>query len=241
MFTFKQFVIHQDRCAQKVGTDGVLLGALCKMPQMAADVQVLDIGTGTGLVGIMVAQRLEQKGVGDYEVLGLDIDSEAIEQARQNAESSPFASHVQMQCTSFQEFETDKRFDLVVCNPPFYNGTLTCPDDKRTLARHATSLPFKVLVGKVAEVLAEGGFFEVIVPMYARAEFVMLAEQNSLELRHQYNILTTPTKDAKRVVLRFCKEKREDNEFEEENFVLEESRGVRSPEYAAATRDFYIK
>ena len=139
MFTFKQFHVEQDRTAMKVGTDGVLLGAWAE-----GGCTILDIGTGTGLVALMMAQRFE-----DAQVVGIDIDPDASEQARENVAASPFASRISILHTSLQAFSTERKFDAIVSNPPYFEHSLKNPDAARAAARHADSLPFADLFSGV--------------------------------------------------------------------------------------------
>ena len=128
-FTFKQFVVRQDRCAMKVGTDGMLLGAWAEMDK--PDGRVLDIGTGTGLMALMMAQRYPEA-----RVTAVDIDEMAVSQAVENVKASPFADRIEVLQADVNAFETEKKFDSIVCNPPFFNNVLICPDSQRTQARY---------------------------------------------------------------------------------------------------------
>ena len=134
-FKFKQFEIHQDRCAMKVGTDGVLLGAWAPGGK-----RILDVGSGTGLISLMMAQRFPEA-----QVLGIDMDGEACEEAAENVAASPFADRVEIECCRLQDYHSAESFDAIVSNPPFFLNSLKNPDSKRTMARHTDSLPFRDL------------------------------------------------------------------------------------------------
>jgi tRNA1Val (adenine37-N6)-methyltransferase len=134
-FKFKQFEIHQDRCAMKVGTDGVLLGAWAPGGK-----RILDVGSGTGLISLMMAQRFPEA-----QVRGIDMDGEACEEAAENVAASPFADRVEIECCRLQDYHSEESFDAIVSNPPFFLNSLKNPDSKRTMARHTDSLPFRDL------------------------------------------------------------------------------------------------
>ena len=148
MFRFKQFSVRQDRCPMKVGTDGVLLGAWAGV--RPSDRRMLDIGTGTGLIALMLAQRAPEASV-----TGVDIDDVA--QARENGDASPWGDRVVFERCPVQEFRAPEPFDLIVSNPPFFVDSLTCPDEGRTAARHAVHLPFDELRDAVLRLMAPAG------------------------------------------------------------------------------------
>ena len=156
-FRFRQFELRQDRCAMKVGTDGTLLGAWALMPGEASG-RVLDIGTGTGLIALMMAQRYPEA-----EVTAIDIDAGAVSQARENVAASPFARRVTVMEMALQQMgetspvadQPSSRYDAIVCNPPFFVNSLVCPDARRTAARHASSLPLTDLAAAASVLLSD--------------------------------------------------------------------------------------
>ena len=167
MFKFQRFTIHQDQCAMKVGTDGVLLGAWAQGGE-----RVLDIGTGTGVIALMMAQRYAEA-----HVVAVDIDEAAVRQARQNADASPFGDRVEVVLTSIQDYATScslsfgegrgevpSHFDSIVCNPPFFVDSLKAPDQQRSLARHADTLPFAELMRAAYPLLSDDGELSVVIP-----------------------------------------------------------------------------
>ena len=161
-FRFKQFEIEQDRCAMKVGTDGVLLGAWAQ-----GGCRILDIGSGTGLISLMMAQRFPEA-----EVVGIDMDVDACGQARENVMASPFRDRVEIVCCRLQDFGAIGVFDAIVSNPPFFVDSLKNPDSKRTMARHTDSLPFRDLFAGVKRLLSDEGVFSAIIPAEVVEQFV---------------------------------------------------------------------
>ena len=229
-FQFRQFTIRHERCAMKVGTDGVLLGAWASLP---AKGRVLDIGTGTGLLALMAAQRSP-----DVKVVAIDIDADAVCQAKANVEASPFAGRVEVLHTALQEYDAPAAsFDAVLCNPPFFEESLLPPDAGRTLARHTTSLPFAALVADAGKLLADGGRFSVVLPTTSYDSFRLLCFAQGLLPERLCYVRTTPTKAPKRVLATFLKGTPET--FDENTLILNEGQ-QRSADYAALTRDFYL-
>ena len=227
-FRFKQFCIHHDRCAMKVGTDGVLLGAWGCVDGR----RILDIGTGTCLIALMAAQRNPEANV-----LGIDIDEEAVVQARENIAESPFCSRIECVLQDVLTFETEELFDAILCNPPFFTED-TLPDDKsRALARNNKNLPFRLLIKKVAELLAENGVFSLVVPSGLVREIVGLCLENGLHLVRRCQVHTTAQKPPRRTLLAFS---RQDMKCDEQELCLMNKDGSRSPQYQELTKDFYL-
>ena len=236
-FRFKQFEIQQDRCAMKVGTDGVLLGAWAE-----GGSRILDIGAGTGLISLMMAQRFPEA-----RVVGIDIDADACQQARENAAASPFADRVVMECCAFQELEVRSEelgvasgmlFDAIVSNPPFFVNSMKNPDSKRSLARHTDSLPFPVLMKGVKRWLSDDGVFSAIVPAEVVEQFVSEAYCSGLLLARKCGVKTVERKQPKRYLLAF--RKRRLAALEEEIKTMTDSQGNRSSWYAKITEEFYL-
>jgi tRNA1Val (adenine37-N6)-methyltransferase len=232
-FHFKQFTIHHDRCAMKVGTDGVVLGAWAPLPEEG---RVLDIGTGSGLMALMMAQRGRL-----LHVTGIDIDAEAVLQARENVAASPFADRVAIDHLSLQELMSDasqaSAFDAIVCNPPFFESSLLPPDAQRALARHTTSLPFNELIQGARLLLRSGGLFSVILPTDSFDEFRRLCFVESLYVKAAVLVQTSARKTPKRVMACFVKD--EIQEATTDTLILTEA-GTRSADYRRLTDDFYL-
>lgn len=192
-FRFKRFTIRQDRCPMKVGTDGVLLGAWTGL--RTTDRRMLDIGTGTGLIALMLAQRAP-----GARITGIDIDD--VSQARENAAASPWGDRLYFEQTPVQTFRPAERYDLIVSNPPFYVDSLTCPDAGRTAARHTVHLSYEELVDSVVRLLAPGGRFAVVLPTPESEHFRHLASARLL-LTHLTRVRTTPRRSVRRVLMEF--------------------------------------
>jgi len=227
-FRFKQFCIHHDRCAMKVGTDGVLLGAWGRVEGR----RILDIGTGTGLIALMAAQRNPEA-----KVCGIDIDEEAVFQARENIAESPFCSRIECVLQDVLAFETEELFDAILCNPPFFTED-TLPDDKsRALARNYKNLPFPLLIKKVEDLLAEDGVFSLVVPSGLVQEIVGLCLENGLHLVRRCQVHTTAQKPPRRTLLAFS---RQNLKCDEQVLCLMDKDGSRSLQYQELTKDFYL-
>ena len=233
-FQFKQFYLRHDRCAMKVGTDGVLLGAWTPVP--IADgtqvVRILDVGTGCGLIARMLMQRCPEA-----EVEGIDINEAAVEQARENG--------VKAYCSSLQEWQivnpkssNRKSYDLVVSNPPYFRNSLKNPDVGRQLARHTDSLSYEELFLHSRRLLAPNGQLAIILPAETEAEVIELATQHSLYCTRMTRVYGRAGKAAKRILLLFGPEKA--NAPETDTLVLESADGGRSPQYSALAQEFYL-
>lgn len=184
----------------KVGTDSDLLGALA-----AGGKRILDVGTGTGVLALMMAQRFTEA-----EVTAVEIDEEAVLDASRNFQESPFRNRITLVHDSFQNFlaarkAEEKPFDSVVCNPPYFDRSLECPTLGRTRARHSSSLPFGVLARGVASVLAEQGSFTVCIPPEVLSDFNAECFMAGFWLKENFQIKSLPDKGTKRHILIYIK------------------------------------
>ena len=216
----------------KVGTDGVLLGAWAGVgPQ---DVRMLDVGTGTGLIALMLAQRAP-----GAHITGVDIDDVA--QACENAAASPWGDRIAFRQCPVQEFEAPEPFDLIVSNPPFFVDSLTCPDEGRTTARHAVHLPFDELRDAVLRLLTPAGRFAVVLPTTEAGRFLGVCE-GRLGLTRRTDVRTTPRRPAKRVLMEFSRAGETTVAPEVSELVIGTGEHeCYTPAYRALTRDFYLK
>ena len=231
-FQFKQFTVHQQHCAMKVGTDGTLLGAWA----LASDspCRILDIGTGTGLIALMMAQRYPQA-----KVTAIDIDDGAVRQSKENVSASPFVDRINVIKADVLTFEEEEKYDSIVCNPPFFEDSLTCPDPQRTEARHTVSLGYRQLMEAAFRLLKDDGHFSLIIPSDCRERLESEAHLRGFFLSRVCSIQTTPKKAPKRYMIELSKQPV--NEVDTTNGILESSPQVRSDWYRELTKEFYIK
>jgi tRNA1Val (adenine37-N6)-methyltransferase len=250
-FKFKQFEVAQDQCAQKIGTDAVLLGAWTD-PQ-DKPYSILDIGTGTGVIALMMAQRFSRA-----QVDAIEIDDAAFEQAMANFENSPYADRLFCYHAAFQEFyeDVEERYDLIISNPPFFDGKLerddAIVDEKRQQARFDDALPFEELVYGVYQLLETNGTFACIIPSSREEEFLKITAHFQLFPTRKTYVRGAKDTAVKRVLmeLRF----RESGSSQDQNndinteftteiseLVIEKSRHDYTKEYMDLTKDFYLK
>ena len=231
-FRFKRFEIRDERCAMKVGTDGVLLGAWGCVEGHS----ILDIGTGSGLIALMAAQRNPQA-----KVLGIDIDEAAVQQAKENIDVSPFSDRVSCILQDVLTFQPETSFDAILCNPPFFTED-TLPDDtRRALARNNKSLPFAELIPKVATLLSDKGTFSTIIPNGLVQEFVGICLAEGLHLTHRCLVRTTSRKPPRRAMLAFSSYNCElPSVCTQTDLCLTNPDGSRSIEYTKLTNEFYL-
>ena len=234
-FQFKEFTIHQDKAAMKIGTDGVLLGAWCK-----ADFPdtILDIGAGTGVVALMLAQRFDALTIDAVEV-----DESAYEQTVDNFEQSVWGDRLYGYHATFQNFadeiaEEEETYDLIVSNPPFYTDDFETQNEARNKARFASSLSFEALLSGVVKILSPEGKFAVIIPFKETAHFVKLAVEKKLFLNRMCKVKGNSTSEIKRSLLEFSFKA---SEIDEEILIIEKERHQYTNEYINLTKDFYLK
>ena len=219
-FRFKQFTIQDDRCAMKVGTDGVLLGAWCPK-----GTRILDVGTGSGLIARMLMQRCPEA-----EVEGIDIDEAAVEQARENG--------VNAYCSSLQDWQGS--YDLIVSNPPYFQNSLKNPDKGREMARHTDTLSYAELIQHSARLLQEGGRLALILPAEAENEIREIAARYSLYCTRATRVYSKETKPVRRVLLSFVMTTVRNDDMATDTLVLEDEKGGRSLPYQELCREFYL-
>lgn len=233
VFRCKQFAMRQSLSAMKVGTDGILLGAWANVQNAA---YALDIGTGTGLVALMLAQRSEAQ------ITAIEIDAKAAGEAAQNVKNSPWNHKISILNCSLQDFTPKKhqKYDLVVCNPPFFENSLRPTGESRSLARHSEnqSLPFEALTHHTRRLLAPEGRFVLILPAQSRNRFVSLAHNAGLHCNRQLTVFPQPGKPAKRVLLELAWQQKK---FSVEEICIEtHARHQYSQEYKKLTAPFYL-
>jgi tRNA1Val (adenine37-N6)-methyltransferase len=231
-FDFKKFSIKQDKCAMKVGTDAVLLGAWIISNGSR---NILDIGTGTGVISLMLAQKSSAN------ILAVEIDKQSTEQAMLNVSQSNYFSQIQVENVSIQDLaqKSEKKFDLIVTNPPYFIDSYKSIESNRTIARHSDSLPFEELIDSVIKLLDVKGKFCLILPKNEAGIFRKMAEIKGLYLSKLLRIRTKPDKESeKRHLMQF---EFKETEFSESTLVLEENESRNYTQaYKEFTKDYYL-
>ncbi len=232
VFRFKKFEVINERSAMKVGTDGVILGAAVTLPvteKAAAATRVLDAGTGTGVVALMIAQRCE-----NAMVIGIDIDAGAAAEASMNFSNSPWKDRLEARLQSLQE--TEEQFDLIVSNPPYFDSSLENPDPGKTLARHTGTMSYRTLIDYAVEHLDEEGSLSMILPSDRERDLLRYARMNGFYPARILRIRTVPHKEPMRFVVELRQGRRK---MEEEEIVIQE-KGRYTERYTDLVRDFYL-
>ena len=236
MFQFKQFTIKQERAAMKVGTDGVLLGAW--VPLINNPYNILDIGAGTGLISLMLAQRSTAEHID-----AIEIDEKAYEECVDNFENSPwgdrvFCYHADLEEFTDELFEEEEEYDLIISNPPFYSENYSSGDEKRDQARFQEALPFDMLIECAQALLSENGIFAVIIPFKEEENFIQLCASVNLFPLKITRVKGNVNTDIKRSLLAFTR-------IEQlpliDELTIEIDRHLYTDEYINLTKDFYLK
>lgn len=233
-FQFKQFSIQQDKTAMKVGTDGVLLGAWAPIDNNPKS--ILDIGTGTGLIALMLAQRSNAD-----QIDALEIDEDAFEQATDNFENSPWSDCLFCFHAGLDEFidDPEDEYDLIVCNPPFYSEDYKTNNEQRDLARFQEALPFEELVEAADLLLSENGIFSVIIPFKEETRFINLCAQVELYPVKATRVKGNQNSTIVRSLLAF--KRYEIPILLVNEIAVEINRHEYTNEYIELTKDFYLK
>lgn len=240
-FRFKQFTVWHDRCAMKVGTDGVLLGAWCPLATATSEgeYKVLDIGTGSGLIALMLAQRATNIDDTPIVIDTIDIDAGAAEQAKFNFEQSPWSKLLRIYQSSLQEWQSEKEYDLIVSNPPYFQSSLKNPDAQRATARHTDSLSYNELIAHSERLLRRNGMLALVLPIEAEEEILSLAAASGLSPIAITYVHTKPGKPVKRILMALTKGDA-DGEVDSNHFYIESADSPRSEEYKKLTEEFYL-
>ena len=230
-FKFKQFTIFQDRCAMKVGTDGVLLGAWTEVKNTKS---LLDIGTGTGLVALMLAQR------STAEIDAVEIDESSGIQAEENVSMSPWKDRVKIYKSSVQDYTKccSKRYNLIVSNPPFFENACKASKQARTVARHTDLLSQIDLLNVSKQLLDEGGRLTVIYPTEAANSFQQKAQELGFFCNRKLLVKPTPAGSTKRILMELSQSAKPQSE---NTLTLETERHIYTPEFIDLVKDFYLK
>lgn len=229
-FQFKQFTVHQDKCAFKTGTDGVLLGAYADVTGVS---NILDIGTGTGLIALMLAQRCNAI------IIALEPDTDSFGQACDNIRNSKWCERIKAENKALQDYNTELKFDLIVTNPPYFTDSLKNPDDRAASARHNVSLNNDELLKGASRLMAENGKLQVIMPYVEGNILIAEAQSYGLYCCDILKIKPLPTSEVRRMILSFSRQRRKASE----KFLTIEhgKRHEFTEEYINLTKDFYLK
>ena len=232
-FQFKQFTVQQDRCAMKVGTDGVLLGAWADLKE--APSSILDIGAGTGLIALMLAQRSNAQ-----QIDAIEIDDDAYEQCVENFENSPWNDRLFCYHASLNAFveEIDEKYDLIVSNPPFYSETMSSGNFAKDKAKQNSFLPFGELIDAAASLLSENGSLQVIVPFKEENHLKTIAKEKNLFVKHITRVKGTPDSNFKRSLMHFTFHP---YIYLSNELIIETERHRYTSKYTQLTKDFYLK
>ncbi|WP_430812129.1 MULTISPECIES: tRNA1(Val) (adenine(37)-N6)-methyltransferase [unclassified Carboxylicivirga] len=232
-FQFKQFTVHQDKAAMKVGTDGVLLGAWVNVLPCST---ILDVGTGTGLIALMMAQRNDSALIS-----AIDIDAKAVEQANDNCRQSPWGERIKVEHITLQSMEIpcDGGFDHIVCNPPFFINAYKANDASRNMARHTDHLSFDDLIQHAHRLTNDRGRLSVVLPYACKDDFTTRAHNYGFSLARFCAVRPTPAKGYVRCLMEFSKQPLPHQERTE--LVIEDKgRHGYSDDYIALTKAFYL-
>ncbi|MCQ2974203.1 MAG: methyltransferase [Bacteroidales bacterium] len=231
IFHFKQFSINQDKTAMKIGTDGVILGAWTNVKNAK---NILDIGTGTGIISLASAQRSKAN------ITAIEIEQNAYNQATENFNNSKFKNRITTIHDDFVNWskKCTQKFDYIVSNPPFFQDSKKSLKINRTLARHTDSLPFSKLIKHTSEILEHGGYFSVIIPEIYRLDFVKLSISFGLHLCRKTLVKSFENTTPIRVLLEFTNTI---NPLIQNELVIYSQKGKYSEEFKNLTKDFYIE
>jgi len=230
-FQFKQFRVVQEKAAMKVGIDGVLLGAWANTTNCS---KILDVGTGTGLIALMLAQRSVAK------MTAIEIEENAAVEAGDNVLLSPWKDRIKVRHISFQDFaeKNTDTFDLIVSNPPYFSNASKAATTERSLARHNDKLPFNALIELSTKMLIANGRLSIIVPFDVMTAIVDTAKKNNLFLQRITTIKPKADKAANRVLLEWSKS---ETALHESCLVIYNEDNSFTPEYIDLTRDYYLR
>ncbi len=228
-FQFKQFSVKQNATAMKVGTDGVLLGAWSSIDEG----NILDIGTGTGLIALMLAQRTQSA-----QIDAVEIESDAYNQAIENINNSNWSNRINAYHSSIQHYHPSKKYDVIISNPPFFIASTKASNIERNNARHTDKLSFSDLISVVSTLLKPDGTFSLILPIVEAKQFIKMVEGKNLFLSRECTVQPNLTKPAKRVLMEFSFIK--GNIAKEVLTIETDTRHHYTKEYISLTQDFYL-
>ena len=234
VFRFKQFSVRNDLSPLKVGTDAVVLGA--SMTLRPGDRFFLDVGTGTGVIALMAAQRLSSSESGDFRIDAIEIDADASGEAAVNFDASPWEC---FRCfnVALADFRPEQRYDHIFSNPPFFENSLRNPESREAAARHTVSLSYGDILSFSSDFLSDRGHLSLVLPAAVEPSLMRTAASFGLFPFRILRIRTTPCKPVTRLVAEFARGK--EDGLREDGLVLQDG-PARTPEYTDLTRDFYL-
>ncbi|RLJ65659.1 tRNA1Val (adenine37-N6)-methyltransferase [Lacinutrix venerupis] len=232
-FNFKQFTVKQDQCAMKIGTDSVILGAWANITKQPF--ATLDIGAGTGILSLMLAQRSNAEVID-----ALEIDENAYEQCVENFEASPWRDRLFCYHADLAEFteEIEDKYDLIICNPPFYSENYKTENTQRDLARFQDAMPFNHLIDSVSKLLIEDGTFCTIIPFKEEDKLITLASAVNLKPNKITHVRGTLNSEIKRSLIEMSFR---ESDIKINELIIENARHDYTKEYIDLTKEFYLK
>ncbi len=230
IFRFKQFSVLNDKTAMKVGTDGVLLGAWC---DVTAAKRVLDVGTGCGVIALMIAQRNHEAIID-----AIDIEEDAVEEAKENFYNSPWAVRLTVKRVDFNDFTARARYDLIVSNPPFFTNGVLPANDARNLARHCYSLSFQELITHGKSLMSPDGRLAVITPVEAELLIRQCVVLNGMGIKRLTHVVPVENAEPKRLLWELVNG---DASTVHDTIIVQNENRDYTQQYISLTRDFYLK
>ncbi|XZF16162.1 tRNA1(Val) (adenine(37)-N6)-methyltransferase [Chitinophagaceae bacterium MMS25-I14] len=230
-FSFKQFSIHQERCAMKVSTDACIQGAWTPVRPHVKN--VLDIGCGTGLLSLMLAQRSA-----DIHIDSIELDEDAMKQAQQNVAASPWKDRIEVMLGDARNFPFGKKYDLIICNPPFFNNSLLGGNNARNHARHTVTLSQDDLFDAIHRNLADGGYACILLPAAEKKLWEETVQRNGWHLDNYLLVKDNPDAAVKRIIS-CCSQ--EPGDKKEETLTIKDEKGSYTDGFTELLRPFYLK
>ena len=229
-FRFKQFAVAQDKCAMKVNTDGVLLGAWAEVRDAKS---ILDIGTGTGVIALLLAQKNLSASID-----AIDIDEDAVQQAEENFKQSPWSNRLKTIHNSLQNFSSETKYDLIISNPPYFIDDYKTADKRKNTAKHSTALTFEELMHGINLLLADTGKVFLVIPVFNAQRLQAIAANENLWLTKQTEVMAVGGKPPYLALLQFERVKQD---VLYASLTIKNAEGNFSDEYVELTRAFYLK
>ena len=231
-FRFKQFSVAHDKCAMKVNTDGVLLGAWADVDEART---ILDIGTGTGVIALMMAQRT----IGAF-IYAIDIDKDACIQAGENFSKtdSEWCIRLSIECIALQDYFPDQKFDLIISNPPYFIDDYKAENHQKNIAKHSIALSYQDLISGISRLIADNGIASIVLPVFNLELFESLALAHGLFVVKLTEVVAVEGKQPYLALIKLAKQKQN---YSKDTFTIQNEDGIFTGEYKSLTKDFYLK